>query len=138
MSLWGDLKMFFVQRKQVEAAKQIVKEEKEKRTNSYNMSDEEFRERLKIQHDDFISDLKQYRPDYFSETHEHLMFAKDSFLQASSGCEYRSVSSVGILEKKEIDVCNHKEMDAEYNPSFLCNMRDCPILFNFIMGEIKE
>jgi hypothetical protein len=85
-----------------------------------------------IEFKEFLSELNKFEINNFEDCHEHLISAHNSFLKASDECTFRTISKLG----NEISCCNHDEMDLEINPSYVCNMRDCPVILDlFIRGK---
>jgi hypothetical protein len=81
---------------------------------------------------EFLSELNKFEINNFEDCYDHLISAHNSFLKASDECAFRTISKLG----NEISCCNHDEMDLEINPSYVCNMRDCPIILDlFTRGK---
>jgi hypothetical protein len=79
------------------------------------------------------SEIDSYKRNYFLETHQHLMNARNVFLLASDGCKHRTPG------REQEFYCNHEEISTNYT-NYLgvawvhvsCNMKDCPLIINII------
>jgi len=73
------------------------------------------------------SEIDSYKKNYFLETHQHLMNARNVFLLASDGCKHRTPG------REQEFYCNHEEISTNYtNYLVSCNMKDCPLIINII------